>query len=141
MKLLKDERVVALNDVITLCLDAARLYTALAEATSDPALRRRLGAVAERRKAAAASLSLEVRRLGELPAAPPQEERMLLETAAAKMKAGLAAERNAQLRQELQQKEAAVREAALRLPALDIAPGARACAEALANDCAAELSP
>jgi hypothetical protein len=141
MKLLKDERVVALNDAITLCLDAARLYAALAEASQDRALARRLQAVAERRKAAAARLSLEVRRLGELPAAPPQEERVLLESAVARLKAELAPERDRQLREELHRKEVAVRQAAERLPSLDIDPEARAAAEELVRDSAAELSP
>jgi hypothetical protein len=140
MKLLKDERVVALNDAITLCLDAARLYADLAEASEDPALTRRLRAVAERRKVAAARLSLEVRRLGDLPAAPPQEERVLLESAAARLKAGLAQAGDTQLSEELRKKEAAVRQAAERLPALDIDPDTRAAAEELARDSAAELS-
>jgi len=134
MKLLKDERVVALNDCIVLCLDAARLYAALAEASASPALAGALRALAERRLSAAARLATEVRALGELPAAPPQEERVLLETATARLKATLAEEGDRRLREEVAKKEAQVHEAAGRLLALDLPETASSAARALRQD-------
>lgn len=134
MKLMKDERVVALNDCITLCLDAARLYASLAPAAEDRPLAQALQALAERRLAAAARLSTAVRALGELPAAPPQEERVLLETAAARIKANLADETDRALGDEVAAKEAQVRQAAEKLLALDLDEGILAAAKELIAD-------
>jgi hypothetical protein len=134
MKLLKDERVVALNDCITLCLDAARLYTALAAAGEGRPLARELQALAERRLSLAARLATAVRALDELPAAPPQEERALLETAAARLKANLAEESDRKVRDEVAQKEAQLRQAAEKLLSLDLAEETLAAARELAGD-------
>jgi len=134
MKLLKDERVVALNDCIVLCLDAARLYAALAEAAGAAPLAAGLRERAERRLAAAARLATAVRELGELPAAPPQEERVLLETTAARLKASLAEEVERSLREEVARKEAQVRQAADRLLELPLGAAVLETARDLGND-------
>lgn len=131
MKILKDERVSALNDAIALCLDAAALYGGLAEVTESQALADALRKLAERRRAVTAKLSIEVRRLDDLPAAPPQDERAMIESAAAKMKAALAKSGDGKLREEVAAKEAAIRAAASALRGLDLSAEALAAAKEL----------
>lgn len=134
MKLLKDERVVALNDCITLCLDAARLYASLVPACEGRPLAQELRELAERRLSAAARLATAVRALDELPAAPTQEERLLLETAAARLKANLAEETDRKIRDEVSQKETQLRQAAEKLLSLTLAEETLAVARELVGD-------
>ena len=134
MKLLKDERVVGLNDCITLCLDAAWLYSSLVPAAEGRPLAQALQALAERRLSVAARLATAVRALGELPAAPPQEERTLLGTAAARLKANLAEETDRRLADEVAQKEAQLRQAAEKLLSLKLAEETLAAARELFGD-------
>ncbi len=139
MKILKDERAVALNDVIALCLDAAELYEAAADFADAASLAQALRALAGRRRAAVEALAAEVRRLDELPSAPPQEERVLLETAATQLKASLADASDRQLRSDCAEKEAAIAAAVEAAQAQPLAASALSALQALARDTAQGL--
>lgn len=140
MKILKEERVVALNDAVALCLDAAQLYEAAAAQAEDSAFAAELEALARRRREAAESLSAEVRRLGELPSAPPQEELQLLEQAAQQLRASLAEASDRQLRDDCRDKEAAIAEAARTVQEHDLSEEALQAAADLVADAQESLA-
>lgn len=140
MKILKEERVVALNDAIALCLDAANLYDTAAEQCEAPALAEELRALAQRRRRDAAALAEEVRRLNELPTDAPQEELQLLEQAAQHLRASLAEATDEQIRHDCRQKEEQIEAAAEEVLKHELSDAARDAATSLARDAATSLA-
>lgn len=140
MKILKEERVVALNDAIALCLDAANLYETAAEQCERPAFAEALRALAGRRRTSAGALAEEVRRLDELPSDAPQEELQLLEQAAQHLRASLADATDAQIREDCRHKEAQIEAAAAEVLRHDLSESAREAARSLASDAASSLA-
>ena len=139
MRILKEERVVALNDAIGLCLDAANLYETAADQTERGGLADELRTLAARRRRDAQALSEEVRRLDELPSDAPQEERQLLEQAAQQLRASLAEATDTQIRRDCRLKEEQIEAAAEAVLRHDLSDRARDAATALARDAATSL--
>ena len=71
--LLRDERQVALNDVETLCIEAADRHEAAARRIGDDALARLLGGLAALRRRQAGELAQVIRASGDLPNAPDRD--------------------------------------------------------------------
>lgn len=112
MKLLRDDGLVAINDLISLSLEAAELYRSAAETAESAALAGRLADLAGRRQTLAERLIADLRRHHELPPTQPQDEKLLLQKALARVKATLAPSGDAQLLADCRAKEADLAEAA-----------------------------
>lgn len=137
MKILRDERTVALGEVIVACHQVAEVCKTAADAAGNEAVANALHELAENRERVAHELHREAeRQLGETPADSVPEERTLFEKAATRL-TGLVDEPG--LLDRCRDKEdavAATAEAALRLlPAGDI----RERLVALRGDCARRI--
>ncbi len=107
MNLLRDDRLVALNDLIEACREAARTYEAAAETLQDNPLSQSLYALSKERDRKADFLAQRVREDGDIPAGPP-EEIATLATAATKAKALLSDDRVTVIRADCARQEKAV---------------------------------
>ena len=88
MSILRDERLVALHDLVEVCRASARLYALAAEMLPDEPRARELQALAEQRNGEADFFGERMRESHDIPAGSP-EERDLLQTALAGVKAAL----------------------------------------------------
>lgn len=68
--LLRNEQQLALNEVETLCMEAADHYAAAAERTADAGLAQLFAELARQRRALAADLGVHIRALDDLPKHP-----------------------------------------------------------------------
>jgi uncharacterized protein (TIGR02284 family) len=86
--MLRDEAVVAVDEVVLGCREAARAYQDAASMVDDPALKECFGALADERAAMAGELEEHIRRMGDLPS-EPDPDRGLVAKALRHIKAAL----------------------------------------------------
>lgn len=111
MDIIRSSLLVALNDLIIACREAASRHRTAAEAVDNRDLEHELRRLADARTALADDLAEIVKKKGDIPNAPP-DERELLETVAARVKAALGTDETARLLDGCQAKEDRVAEAA-----------------------------
>jgi len=111
MSMLRSEIVIALNDVVVACREAASQHQTAAAACGDEALRAALEELSRDRSAAIDEISQKVQDLGDVPNAPPHEKE-LFETAVTRVKAALSDDELAALLEDCESKELRVAEAA-----------------------------
>jgi uncharacterized protein (TIGR02284 family) len=111
MSVLRSEIVIALNDVVSACREAASQHQTAADACGDEALRGALAALSRERSAAIDEISQKVQELGDVPNAPPHEKE-LFESAVTRVKAALSDDELTALLDDCQAKELRVAEAA-----------------------------
>jgi len=140
MKLLRDDGLVAVNDLISLCLEAAALDRDAAASAQDPLLAQSLAALAERCQIAADRLIADLRRHHELPPTQPQDEKLLLQKVLAHAKAALAPAGDAQLLADCRAREQAIAAAAAAALGFELSDQARATIAAL-RDSSAHQAP
>lgn len=78
MAILVEERVVALNDLIDACVEAAALYTSVASTAANAEIADIAEAAAETRQRFADRVSDQLRAEGELPKTGPEDEFLLV---------------------------------------------------------------
>lgn len=105
--MLRDERLVALNDVIVACKDAANGYDDAAGLAEDSTLAALFRDFGERRRQAATELDGHVRRLGDLPRGPDADAETV-ERLVTHMKAAFSTDERATLLQEREDAEAEI---------------------------------
>lgn len=111
MSILRSEVVVALNDVIMACREAAIHHETAADACSVEKLQRALEALSRDRRAAFDELSEKVNDLGDAPNAPAHEKE-LLDSAVTRVKAALSTDEIIALLDGCESKESRIAEAA-----------------------------
>jgi len=134
MNLIRDPLTIALNDLISACLEAAELYDTAAAGAERDDVAIGFANLARDRRRPAEQLGEEVRRAGDLPPADPNDEKVLFEKGWTKLRALVAPDTDAQLLANCAAKEAKVAEAAEAV--LEANPGdeARRLAQHLIDD-------
>lgn len=102
--MLRDERQVALNDVIVACKEAADGYDDAATLIGDPTLAARFSDYGRQRREAAAELEDHIRRLGDLPRTPDADSETI-ERLVTHLKAALSSDERAALLREREDAE------------------------------------
>lgn len=109
MKMLRDEKTIALGDVIVACHEVAEVCKSAADATEHEAVARTLRDLARDRERAAEELHREAAlRLGETPSDSVPEERTLFEKAATRLTGMVAESADSALLDRCRDKEKAV---------------------------------
>lgn len=139
MKILRDETLVALNDLTVACREAAHRHGSAAEMSDDPALRDRLAALARRREEAADRFAEAMIARDDIPGAP-SEELELLEAAATKLRSVLGSDETREALRDCLKKEQRLAEAAAAALRHDLDPRLRETVGALHADTAAEIA-
>ncbi|WP_162913280.1 PA2169 family four-helix-bundle protein [Rhodospirillaceae bacterium SYSU D60014] len=102
--MLRDERQIALNDVIVACKDAADGYDDAADASGEPELAALFRTYGRRRREVAAELETHIRDLGDLPRNPDADAETI-ERLFTQLKAILSADERATLLEERERGE------------------------------------
>lgn len=111
MGLLRDDSLVALNDLLIACREAADCHRTAAKASHDPDLAQELTALARDRDAMAEVLREAIVAQDDIPGAPNQEKE-LIEAALTRVKSVLSEDETVQLLDDCQAKEERVTETA-----------------------------
>ncbi len=139
MSLLRSEYLVALNDLIVACRDAAACHLRAARLIEDRALADELTALGKDREAIAEQLAAAMLTKDDIPNAP-DSEKVLLDAVATRLKSALSRDDTLQLLHDSEVREDAVTEAARALLRRDDEDGLHEKVSALRDDATSRLS-
>lgn len=138
MAILRDENMMALNDLVVACREAANRITAASEAMDDDGLATRLAALAEQRNAAADELAEIIVSQDDIPNVP-NSERELLRNVATRVVAALSDDRQRELLVRCRDADDAIVEAAERVLSLAVGDPADGLARSLRDQAATQI--
>lgn len=139
MSVLRSEIVIALNDLVSACREAASQHRTAADACGDEALRAALADLSRERSAAIDDISRKVQELGDVPNAPPHEKE-LFEAAVTRVKAALSEDELTALLEDCEAKELRVAETATTAAAHAGDKALRARLERLGDDAKSRIA-
>lgn len=138
MAILRDENMLALNDLVVASREAANRITAASEAMDDDGLATRLAALAEQRTAAADELAEIIVSQDDIPNVP-NSERELLRNVATRVVAALSDDRQRELLVRCRDADDAIVEAAERVLSLNVGNPADGLARSLHGQAATQI--
>lgn len=139
MDLIRDDKLVALNDLIVACREAAAFHATAADLAPESGLARDLAALSETRRSQAEELAAAVVEKDDIPNAPSGEKE-LLDAALARLKSAVSEDETEPLLDDCQAKEDRVAELASALLGHDLEPGLRDRVAALHGEATSRLA-